>query len=58
MPASRLAYDISGLEAINLQHAPKRWSLERCNNCLTKVMGVLTVRSHYGAHYGAYYGAH
>ena len=58
MPASRLAYDISLLEAISLQNAPKRWSPERCNKCLSKVMAALTVRSHYGAYYGAHYGAH
>ena len=58
MPASRLAYAISDLETISLQNHPKRWSLERCNNCLTKVMGALTVRSCYSAQYGAHYSAH
>ena len=45
MPASRLAYDMSGLEAVNLQNAPKRWSLDRCRNCLAKVMEQLKVSS-------------
>ena len=43
MPASRLAYDMADLEEVNLQNAPKRWSNERCRNCLAKVVGVLKV---------------
>ncbi len=43
MPASKLGFSLSGLEAVNLQNAPKRWSLERCKNCLAEVMGALKV---------------
>ena len=43
MPAGKLPYDMSGLEGVSLQNAPKRWSSERCRNCLAKVMAVLKV---------------
>ena len=43
MPACRMSFDMTGLEAVSLENAPKRWSSERCRNCLAKVVGALKV---------------
>ena len=43
MPASRMPYDVDGLTEVDLSHAPKRWSEERCKSSLAKVMNALKV---------------
>ena len=43
MPASRMPYDVAGLTEVDLSHAPKRWSEERCKSSLAKVMNALKV---------------
>ena len=43
MPAGKLPYSLAGLAEVNLDHAPKRWSAERCRNSLAKVMSALQV---------------
>ena len=42
-PAGKLAYDLSSLAEASLDHAPKRWSGDRCRNSLAKVMAALQV---------------
>ena len=43
MPAGKLPYNLAGLAEVTLDHAPKRWSAERCRNSLAKVMSALQV---------------
>ena len=43
VPAGKLAYSLQGLQEVSLDSAPRRWSQERCRNCLAKVMGCLKV---------------